>query len=153
MDSPFFESLQGKRREIYTRVAHMPFAEQVHRPRLDGWSPLEVLEHLNIHDHWVFGNPSVRKGFSTGSRILHLAKRLRVGRLTIPTAPFLVPKGGLTVPELAATSDAQHSLLADLVANANQGETVTHVFPFGSFTVDGACELLDAHYDYHLRRL
>lgn len=153
MDSPHFESLQAKRREIYRLVAAMPFERQVHRPRPDGWSPLEVLEHLNLHDRWTSGSPAVRKGPPSGSPFLWLGKRLSLSGISFPTAPFLEPKGGQTLPELAQTSDEQHTKLATLIANAHAGETVVQVFPFGSLTADQLAEGLDAHYEYHLRRL
>ena len=153
MDNPYFESLQAKRRDVYRLVAAMPFEKQVHRPRPDGWSPLEVLEHLNLHDAWLLSNPSVRKGGPTGNRTLWIGRRLVSSGVTIPTAPFLVPKGGQTLIQLAQTSDEQHRRLADLVANADHGHTLIQIFPFGSFDAEGVCAVLDSHYEYHLKRL
>ena len=148
-----FESLQSQRREIFAIVAEMPFEQQVHRPSADSWSPLEVLEHLNLHDGWVLANPTVRKGPPSGSPFLWLGKRLSLSGVRFPTAPFLEPKGGFTLPELAATSDANHQKLASLVTEAHPGETIVAVFPFGALTADQLSEGLDAHYAYHLRRI
>lgn len=153
MEHSAFESLQAKRREIYRRVAAMPFEQQVHRPRPDGWSPLEVLEHLNLHDRWFAGDPTIRKGGESRSPIIPLARWLVHSGISFPTAPFLEPRGGLTLPELAQVSDRQHTDLAALVANAHPNETVVQVFPFGSLTAEQLAGGLDTHYDYHLKRI
>ncbi|RYG28891.1 hypothetical protein EON81_27720 [bacterium] len=153
MIHPAFESLQAKRREIYRRVAAMPFEQQVHRPLADAWSPLEVLEHLNLHDHWFAGDPTVRKGTGSRSPIIGLGHWAMQSGISIPTAPFLEPKGGFTLPQLAEISDRQHNELATLIANAHPNETVVQVFPFGSLTADQLADGLDSHYEYHLKRI
>ena len=153
MSSSPFENLQAKRREIYRRVAEMPFGRQVLRPRPDGWSPLEVLEHLNLHDQWIAGSPSIRKGVPSNSPFLWIGRRLVDSGVSFPTVSFLEPKGGLTLPQLAEVSDARHTGIATLVANAHPGETMVQGFPFGPLSADQLCTVLDAHYGYHLKRI
>lgn len=151
--APSFELLQSKRRDVFRLVAAMPFERQVHRPDPNGWSPLEVVEHLNLHDAWVLANPTVRKGPGSASPFLQLGRWLPRSGISYPTASFLEPKGGQTLPELAATSDEMHTKLANLIANTSPGHTIIHLFPFGSLSPEQLCEVLDAHYLYHLKRL
>lgn len=152
-ESPSFELLQAKRRDVFRLVAAMPFERQVHRQDPTGWSPLEVLEHLNLHDAWVLASPTIRKGPGSASPFLQLGKWLPQTGISYPTAPFLEPKGGQTLPQLAAASDEMHTKLANLIANTSAGHTVIHMFPFGSLTPEQLSAALDAHYLYHLKRL
>ena len=148
-----FSELERRRAEIFRRVAALSPDVRRHRPAPDRWSPMEVLEHLLLHDRWVAGRLSIRKGGPSRSPFLALAVFAAKRGAYMPTAPFLEPKGGLVYGEVAAGSDALHERLARAVAAAEPGETIATVFPFGSLTAEQLCRGLAAHYGYHLRRL
>lgn len=151
MDVPLYGSLQTKRREILARLAAMTPEVRAHATGSD-WSPVQILEHLNVVDGITLNETSVRPGRGSRHIFLPLLMRaMRKGR-TLPAPGMSQPRGESSYDELVAQSEANHRLLGELVASATERDVVSRHPMLGPLTATQACDLLDSHYDYHLKR-
>lgn len=151
MDVAQYDAMQTKRREILARLAAMT-PEDRGRSEGTSWSPLQVLEHMNVVDEITLNETGVRPGRGTRHLFLPLLIRaMRKGR-TLPAPGMSQPKGQTGYEELVARSDANHRLLGELIVTATERDVISRHPLFGPLTAVQACDLLDSHYDYHLRR-
>ena len=115
-------------------------------------SPLDLLDHLNLIDEMSLKTAKIEPGRGTRHLLFRpLVNRMRAGKNT-PLPSMFKPKGGKSWEELKADSEANHLALADLVARAGEGDTIAHHPAFGTMTATQTCDLLDSHYEYHLKR-
>lgn len=130
------------------------------RPADDGWSLLDIVEHLVLAEQDVLVNLDDLAGLPAKQRTLANALRYRIVlgvlrfRVPVPVpSEGMKPKGGRTLAELEAVWRTQHDQLIAFLESLRPGEEKAAVFRHpvtGPMRIDDAVRMLAVHLERHL---
>jgi len=157
------DSAEAKREAILKAVANMSEEEQK-RPRKNGWSPLQIVEHLVLAEELFSDyitaataqagmlparNPLTGFLVGLGSVMMNLS-------LPMPSPSNMAPRSNNNLAALRERWTTSRHVLRERmeqVTAKQRKKTIALHAKLGRMNADEVLSLLDAHLNYHLKQL
>lgn len=156
-----FEALERRRVAMTEKVRAMTPAQQNSRPDKRAFSPVEVLMHFALAEQgnlqYLRNNPPLTLQ-SQKPQLRFMYRRvvaaMQAADKRIATAPYMVPKGPISVDEADRAWSAARAELSGYLNDAASPDDAFCKFMlfFGLGSADDFLTLMEAHMHYHEKR-
>ena len=153
------DRIEVKREALLSAAEALDPDELRRRPAEDGWSALEIVEHLVLAEEGVMGDLSDPAALeaerqSLKDRLLYPVVMfiLRYGIPVKVPSRRMVPRGEVSLEELTRRWRANHRALRDFLAHerASSAECFFRHPVSGPMTTGAALRMLETHLDRHV---
>ncbi|MEZ4424283.1 MAG: DinB family protein [Gemmatimonadota bacterium] len=157
------DDVAARRDALLARLAAQPAASLTHKDPPDGWSPLEIVEHLVLAERSVFRDLDALADLEEAPQRLR-GRLLRLLVVVILRGPFrvrvptrsMVPSGSWSLEECGLEWRRNHARLRAYAESLPEAGFQRAIFAHpvsGPLTVSQAIHLMSVHLGTHERQL